>query len=225
MGPSRADMADNWGAERKFVPSGPGDRGRGGLGGGSFRDGPREGGFRDRSRWAGVGPGCRCSALLCVQQVAAAAARRCRGPGRCCLRLRSSSGLRADPKPAACLPASSRDEFGGPSRADETDDWGKTKQFVPSSRGGFEDRRGGFGGGFRDRDGSRDGGFRDRSPPAFREPSKADTEERWSRCVGSCWRRLLGAGRCQPEEQKKQLHGTGDAVSLTALASLLLLLL
>jgi hypothetical protein len=33
MGPSRADMDDNWGATRKFVPS----------------DGPRGGGFGDRS--------------------------------------------------------------------------------------------------------------------------------------------------------------------------------
>lgn len=60
----------------------------------------------------------------------------------------------------------------GPSRADEVDDWGKTKSFVPSSRGGFEDRPrgGGFG-----------GSFRERSPGGFREPSRADTEDRWSR--------------------------------------------
>lgn len=77
----------------------------------------------------------------------------------------------------------SRDAFpdAGPSRADEVDDWGKTKAFVPSSGGsrsggGFEDRpRGGAGG----------GGFRDRSPPAFREPSRADTEDRWSRSAGA----------------------------------------
>lgn len=64
----------------------------------------------------------------------------------------------------------------GPSRADEADDWGKTKAFVPSSsRGGFEERRGGFG------DRREGGGFRDRSPGAYREPSRADTEDRWSR--------------------------------------------
>lgn len=45
MGPSRAEMSDNWGADRKFAASE--DRGRGGFGGG-FRE--RDGGFRDRSR-------------------------------------------------------------------------------------------------------------------------------------------------------------------------------
>lgn len=55
QGPSRAETSDNWGADRKFAPSE--DRGRGGFGGG-FREregGFREGGFRDRSRWAGAG--------------------------------------------------------------------------------------------------------------------------------------------------------------------------
>ena len=48
MGPSRAEMSDNWGADRKFAPGGD-DRGRGGFGGGGgYRE--REGGFRDRSR-------------------------------------------------------------------------------------------------------------------------------------------------------------------------------
>ncbi len=50
QGPSRAEMSDNWGADRKFAPNE--DRGRGGFGGG-FREregGFREGGFRDRSR-------------------------------------------------------------------------------------------------------------------------------------------------------------------------------
>lgn len=60
----------------------------------------------------------------------------------------------------------------GPSRADEVDDWGKTKSFVPtSSSSRSRERGGGFG----------SGGFRDRSPPAFREPSRADTEDRWSK--------------------------------------------
>ncbi len=72
------------------------------------------------------------------------------------------------------LPAAYREGgFGdGPSRADEVDDWGKTKAFVPSSRGGFEDRPrgGGFG-----------GSFRERSPGGFKEPSRADTEDRWGR--------------------------------------------
>ncbi|KAL4457949.1 hypothetical protein ABPG75_012814 [Micractinium tetrahymenae] len=120
QGPSRAEMSDNWGADRKFAPND--DRGRGGFGGG-FREregGFREGGFRDRSREGGFGD--------------------------------------------------------GPSRADEVDDWGKTKSYVPSSRGGFEDRPRG-GGGF-------GGGFRERSPGGFREPSRADTEDRWSRASG-----------------------------------------
>lgn len=52
MGPSRAEMSDNWGSDRKFAPTD--DRGRGGFGGG-FRDRDREGGFRDRSRWRGRG--------------------------------------------------------------------------------------------------------------------------------------------------------------------------
>ncbi|PSC72851.1 eukaryotic translation initiation factor 4B1-like [Micractinium conductrix] len=73
----------------------------------------------------------------------------------------------------------------GPSRADEVDNWGTKKSFVPSSstRGGFEDRprAGGFGGSFRDRS---PGAARDRSPGGFREPSKADTEERWGRASG-----------------------------------------
>jgi hypothetical protein len=66
----------------------------------------------------------------------------------------------------------------GPSRAD-TGDWG-AKQFVPSS-----DRdRGAPGGGFRDR-GDRDGGFRDRGDrDTFREPSRADVEDKWERKGG-----------------------------------------
>jgi hypothetical protein len=36
-----------------------------------------------------------------------------------------------------------------PSRADTVDDWGSTRQFVPSGPGGFGGPRGG-GGGFRD---------------------------------------------------------------------------
>ncbi|GAB4820599.1 hypothetical protein N2152v2_007645 [Parachlorella kessleri] len=82
----------------------------------------------------------------------------------------------------------------GPSRADTTDNWGANRQFVPSGgrSGGAEDRpRGGSGGfsdryedrprsGFGDRDRER-GGFGDRERPSFREPSKADTEDRWER--------------------------------------------
>lgn len=79
-------------------------------------------------------------------------------------------------RPTLLLPPRREGGFGdGPSRADEVDDWGKTKAFVPSTRGGFEERRGGFG---ERREG---GGFRDRSPGAYREPSRADTEDRWSR--------------------------------------------
>jgi hypothetical protein len=67
-----------------------------------------------------------------------------------------------------------REGLDGPSRADEVDDWGKSKQFVPSGSRGFDDRsRGGF-------DDRPRGGFRERSP-GFREPSRADTEDRWSK--------------------------------------------
>ncbi|EFN58747.1 hypothetical protein CHLNCDRAFT_140448 [Chlorella variabilis] len=131
MGPSRAEMSDNWGADRKPMAAGGDDRGRGGFGGG-FRD-RDSGGFRDRD---GVGGG----------------------------------GFRDR----------SREDFpDGPSRADEVDDWGKSKQFVPGGGGGgggrgFEDRpRGG-------------GGFRERSPHDPREPSRADTEDRWSK-LAACW--------------------------------------
>ena len=105
-------------------------------------------------------------------------------------RLWAPSGTTAATLPQAPYPPSTHcplrpreGGFGdGPSRADEVDNWGTKKSFVPSSstRGGFEDRprAGGFGGSFRDRS---PGAARDRSPGGFREPSKADTEERWGR--------------------------------------------
>lgn len=120
--PSRAEMSDDWGKDRKFETGTDRDRG---FGGGSFRarDGSRDGGFR-----------------------------------------RGGGGFDDRPR---------RDIDDGPSRADTSDNWGSSRQFVPSSsRGGFEDRpRGGFG----DRDRSH-GPSRE-----FREPSKADTEDRWER--------------------------------------------
>ena len=142
MGPSRADMAGDWGAERKFAPSDSfgGDRGR-------YGDrGDRGGSFRDRD------------------------------------------GSRDRP---------AFDE--GPSRADTTENWGANKAFVPSSSGGgggFEDRgRGGFGERRGYREGSRDrggeGGFRD----SFREPSRADVDQRWEhRWAGLALRVFWGLG-------------------------------
>lgn len=72
MGPSRAEMSDNWGSDRKFVPGGPDDRGRGGFGGGfRDRDGDRErgfgGGFRDRSRWGQSAAELRAGQLCVVR--------------------------------------------------------------------------------------------------------------------------------------------------------------
>jgi len=61
-----------------------------------------------------------------------------------------------------------RDIDEGPSRADMADDWGTSRQFAPSEaprRGGFEEGP---------------SGFRERGSFA-REPSKAETEERWER--------------------------------------------
>lgn len=182
MGPSRAEMSDNWGADRKFTPAGPDDRGRSGGFGGGFRD-RDAGGFRDRSGEGGFRDRSRCVArwrFRCWRW-----RRRCGGAHACC-----RGAACADLCLRHLLLTPCRDFADGPSRADEVDDWGKTKAFVPSSSrgGGLEERRGGFGGGFRDRSGER-GGFRDRSPAAFREPSKADTEERWGRCVdlGGGW--------------------------------------
>jgi hypothetical protein len=81
MGPSRAETSDNWGADRKFTPAGPDDRGRGGFGGG-FRDRDREGGFRereggfrDRSRCGGAG--CRQCAVQQQDRQACGQALRC----------------------------------------------------------------------------------------------------------------------------------------------------
>ncbi len=73
-GPSRADMADDWGAARKFTPSGADDRGeRRGFGSGGFADREPRRGFGNRccSRacatgaipscdWFGL-PGAACS--------------------------------------------------------------------------------------------------------------------------------------------------------------------
>ena len=117
--------------------------------------------------------------------------------------------------PTACAvpasPAAPRSDAGfpdGPSRADEVDDWGKNKSFVPSS----SSSRGFGGGGFRERDaggagGFGAGGFRDRSPPAFREPSRADTEDRWSKCVA-----VAGAGQELPGAASRLLSGSAAAV-------------
>ena len=121
MMPSRADEVDDWGSERKFVPS---DRGeRRGFGGGFRDDRGFGGGFREEREFGGD--------------------RRERGP----------LGERE------------------PSRADEVDDWGSERKFVPSDRG----ERRGFGGGFRE-----DRGFGDRREGGFgRAPSRADEVDRW----------------------------------------------
>lgn len=69
----------------------------------------------------------------------------------------------------------------GPSRADESDNWGASRKFTPSDgprSGGFGG--GGFGGG-RDRDGGRDreGGGEDRPPRREFVPSAADETDDW----------------------------------------------
>eukprot|EP00891_Asterochloris_glomerata_P000031 jgi/Astpho2/31/fgenesh1_pg.00001_%23_15_t len=121
-GPSRADQADNWGKDRKFVAGQGGDKERG-FGGGNFRD--RN--FDDAERSGG----------------------------------------------------GAEEEDTGPSRADQSDNWGRDRRpQEPDNRDrgrsrGFEDRP--RMGGFRDRDSSGDRGF---EPVG---PSRADEEDRWSR--------------------------------------------
>ncbi len=90
----------------------------------------------------------------------------------------------------------------GPSRADTVDNWGASRQFVPSARddrsaaGSFGPSRRTGGGGF---DGAER--FREREPLPSLEPSRADLEERWSRGTAAAStafedrpRRAAGAG-------------------------------
>lgn len=76
-------------------------------------------------------------------------------------------------------PPRDREDEMMPSRADEVDDWGSERKFVPSDRG----ERRGFGGGFREDRGfgdRREGGFGDRREGGFgRAPSRADEVDRW----------------------------------------------
>mmetsp|Transcript_14231 Transcript_14231/g.40330 ORF Transcript_14231/g.40330 Transcript_14231/m.40330 type:complete len:466 (-) Transcript_14231:235-1632(-) len=116
-GPSRADMDDDWGASRKFVPNNGPSRGGGGGG-------------HDRERRDGYD--------------------------------------REDDRPP-------REDM-GPSRADESDNWGRDRKPLPAP----EPRGGGYG----DRGGSK--GFSDYGPDrgSMRDsmgPSKADTEDSWGR--------------------------------------------
>jgi hypothetical protein len=136
MMPSRADEVDNWGAERKFVPSGDRGERRGGFGGGGG------GGYREDR---GFGGGFRDDREF--------GERRDRGP------------------------PTERE----PSRADEVDNWGAERKFVPS--GDREERRG-FGGGFREERGfgerREERGFGERREGSFgRPPSRADEVDRW----------------------------------------------
>jgi hypothetical protein len=138
MMPSRADEVDNWGAERKFVPSGDREERRGGFGGG----GGGGGGYREDR---GFGGGFRDDREF--------GERRDRGP------------------------PTERE----PSRADEVDNWGAERKFVPS--GDREERRG-FGGGFREERGfgerREERGFGERREGSFgRPPSRADEVDRW----------------------------------------------
>lgn len=162
-GPSRADMADDWGASRKFTPSsGADDRrvGGGGFGGGGFGDRdrePRRGGFGDR--WGHrllmsmAGSDCRLAAHSqhCEPHRAASA----------CVRARNM----CDPPGVLLQHASTvfvrrgRDRDGdveddGPSRADTSDNWGMNRAPLPAeparSGSAFGERR--SGGGFADRD-------------------------------------------------------------------------
>ncbi|CAG9464637.1 unnamed protein product [Pedinophyceae sp. YPF-701] len=136
MGPSRADMADDWGKDREFQPTGGRGGGFGGGRGGGF--GGSRGGFGEERPGRGFGFG--------------------------------DAPPRGD----------SRERMAP--RADEVDDWGKTREFKPTGRapppagdrgwGRGSDREAGAwgaGGGFEPRDD-------DRGPP---EPSRADQEEVW----------------------------------------------
>lgn len=163
QGPSRADMTDDWGAARKFQPSD------------SFGGGGERGRYGDRDRDRGFGGS-----------------------------FHERDGSR-----------DRRDE--GPSRADIAGDWGTNKQFVPGAAGpsgrGFEDR-GRAGGGFGERrsfrDGSRDrygeGGFRE----SFREPSRADTEDRWERRGGDAAPTGFEDRRREQEDERPGRRGFGE---------------
>ena len=109
-GPSRADMSNNWGGEKKFVPS---DRSAGGdRGDRGFTDrGDR--GFTDRAPTSG-------------------GFAETYGPDRGAPRRDEGGGLAERYGPDRSIPA----DAGGPSRADTVNSWGEKKAFVPSSDGG-----------------------------------------------------------------------------------------
>ena len=100
------------------------------------------------------------------------------------------------------------------SAADEVDNWGSSRKFVPSTD---EDRRGGgggggFGGGFRDRDGPREGGFRDRDGPregVFKERPRYDEP---SRADGGDWgtRRGPEAGAAGSSDRNRGFGFSGE---------------
>eukprot|EP00887_Chlorella_sp_A99_P002638 scaffold6.g2638.t1 len=189
MGPSRADMASDWGAERKFTPSEPGGGrgfGGGGFGGGGFRD--REGGsFRDRDgsrdrRGYEEGPSRADTAGDWGANKAFVPSSSGRG-----YEDRGRGGFDdRDRRPG--FREGSRDREGGyrePSRADVEDRWAhrggdaKPTGFDDRPRREFDDERGpprhGFGdrwGEPRSRDGSQDRWARGGPPPGEDSPPR-----------------------------------------------------
>lgn len=123
MGPSRAEMSDNWGSDRKFVPS----EDRGGRGGGFG------GGFRDRGDRERSGPGPSRAdegdtwgkKAFTPSEEAGSSGRRDRGD--------------RDREGGFGGRGGGRGGFGEPSKADQEERWGHkwepTKQAEPQGRG------------------------------------------------------------------------------------------
>ncbi|GBF92139.1 hypothetical protein Rsub_04486 [Raphidocelis subcapitata] len=165
--PSRADEADDWGANRKFQPTDSG--GSRGFGGG-FRDRDREGGGGGAGGGGGFGdrPPRRDAAPSAADEVDDWGASRKFQPSAEGPRGAGGAGAGAgggfrDRDGAARPPRERQDE---PSRAD-TEDWGSRRAPPPApadDRAGPSGRRPGFG---------------------FSGGSAADSEDRWARGAGA----------------------------------------
>ncbi|KAG0593549.1 hypothetical protein M758_1G330500 [Ceratodon purpureus] len=172
-GPSRADSDDKWGATKKFVPSLPSERGadRGGERGGYEEDRGRGGRLSDRDMPSRADEVDNWGSTKKFVPAAPAGAggdgyNDRRSSGRYEERRVSMGGFDDHPR-------SDRDLV---SRADEVDNWGKGKKFVPSAAPPSRGAGGGFDSTYREAGADADRWAR--KEPVARDPEQPRVSER-----------------------------------------------
>ncbi|CAM6104620.1 unnamed protein product [Calypogeia fissa] len=175
-GPSRADEASNWGVNKKSLPSGGGGGYQSSLGGGSMGRGGYDDDTRERGRMSDRDLPSRADEVdnwgSTKKFVPSAPLGGGGGDSFDQRRGNRGGGGFEDAPPRRGGGGGFDDAPGGISRADEVDNWGAAKKFVPSSAPP-PDRRGGSGGGgggfestYRDAGSEADRWSRREPPPA-----------------------------------------------------------